>query len=112
MRQTWREKRLARGLKGTDSEDSQDSYDLKEDNAVESGDEGRTNIEALNVNMVFVISAQFQAPEASDVAKLTVGAERAVFEKPTKPDGHMKLLYMKGHIDGTLMGCMISRKPI
>jgi hypothetical protein len=75
MRQTWREKRLARE-KGIDSEDSRDNCDLKEDNAIESGDEGRTNTEALNVNMVFVIPAEFRAPEASDVAELTIGAQR------------------------------------
>jgi hypothetical protein len=80
---------------------------LKEDNAVEFGDEGRTNIEALNINMVFVILAEFRAPEASDVAELLVGTERAGFEKPTKPGEHMKPLYVKGHIDGTPMGRMM-----
>jgi hypothetical protein len=40
MRQTWREKWLVREEKSTDSEDNQDSCDLKEDNAVESRDEG------------------------------------------------------------------------
>jgi hypothetical protein len=75
MRQTWREKWLVREKKGTDSEDSRDSCDLKEDNAIESGDEGRTNTEALNINMVFVILAEFRAPEESNVAELVVGAE-------------------------------------
>jgi hypothetical protein len=57
--------------------------------------------------MVFVIPEEFRAPGDSDVVELAVEAEQAVFEKPTKPGGHMKLLYVKGHIDGTLVGCMM-----
>jgi hypothetical protein len=57
--------------------------------------------------MVFVIPAEFRAPDASEVAELAVGAERAVFEKPTKLGGHMKPLYIKGHIDETPVGRMM-----
>jgi hypothetical protein len=71
---------------------------------IKAGDENQTNIEALNANMVFVIPIEFRAPEASEVTELVVGAKQAVFEKPTKPGGHMKLLYVKGHIDETPVG--------
>jgi hypothetical protein len=43
-------------------------------------------------------------PEVSDVADLAIGAEQAIFERPAKPGVHMKPLYIKGHIDGTLVG--------
>jgi hypothetical protein len=56
----------------------------------------------MEVNMVFVIPEEFKAPE-SDVAELALGAERDVFEKTMKPEEHMKLLYVKGHLDGVPM---------
>jgi hypothetical protein len=30
-----------------------------------------------------------------------------MFEKPAKPGSHMRPLYIKGHIDGTPVGCII-----
>jgi hypothetical protein len=41
------------------------------------------------------------------VAGLTLGAERAVFEKPAEVGKHMKPLYMKGNMDGKPMGWMM-----
>jgi hypothetical protein len=49
---------------------------------------------------------EFRAPE-SEVAELTLGAERAVFEKPAEVGKHMKPLYMKGNMDGKPMGWMM-----
>jgi hypothetical protein len=57
--------------------------------------------------MVFVILAEFWAPEVPEIIELAAGAERAVFERPVKPIEHMKPLYIKGHIEGTLVGHMM-----
>jgi hypothetical protein len=54
----------------------------------------------MDVNMVFMIPAEFRAP-TEDVAELRLGAERAVFEKPDNPVVHMKPLFIRGHWDGT-----------
>jgi hypothetical protein len=53
----------------------------------------------MDVNMVFMILAEFHAP-AEDVAELTLGAGRAVFEKPENPSARMKPLFIWGHLDG------------
>jgi hypothetical protein len=56
--------------------------------------------------MVFAFPAEFRAPEP-EVAELVLGPGRAMFEKPEKPDQHLKPLFIKGHIDGKPIGCMM-----
>jgi hypothetical protein len=71
------------------------------------GDSNEQQTEAvMKVNMVFVILEEFRAPE-SDVADLALGTERVVFEKPVKPEEHMKPLYVKGHLDGVPVNRMM-----
>jgi hypothetical protein len=60
----------------------------------------------MDVNMVFIILAEFHAP-ADDVEELTLGAGRAVFKKPKNPGAHMKPLFIRGHLDGTPIGNML-----
>jgi hypothetical protein len=60
----------------------------------------------MNINMVFMISADFHAP-TEDVTDLVLGVERAVFEKPENPGAHMKPLSIQGHLDGTSIGHML-----
>jgi hypothetical protein len=60
----------------------------------------------MDVNMVFMILAEFRAP-MKDVAELALGVEHAVFEKPENMSAHMKPLFIRGHMDGTLIGHML-----
>jgi hypothetical protein len=53
--------------------------------------------------MVFTIPVEFRVP-MEDVTELALGAERVVFEKPENPSAHMKPLFIRGHLDGTLIG--------
>jgi hypothetical protein len=50
----------------------------------------------MEINMVFTILAKFCAP-TENVADLTLGAERVVFEKPNNPWMPMKPLFIWGH---------------
>ena len=36
-----------------------------------------------------------------------LGSGRAMFEKPEKPEQHLKPLFIKGHIDGKPIGRML-----
>jgi hypothetical protein len=54
----------------------------------------------MEINMVFTIPVELCAP-TKDMAELTLGAERAVFEKPDNPGAHMKPLFIWRHLDGT-----------
>jgi hypothetical protein len=53
----------------------------------------------MDVNIVFTIPTKFRAL-VEDIAELTLGDGRAVFEKPENPGVHMKPLFVWGHLDG------------
>jgi hypothetical protein len=53
----------------------------------------------MDVNMVFMIPAEFRAP-MEDIVELALGVKRAVFEKPENLGMHMKHLFIQGHLDG------------
>jgi hypothetical protein len=108
VKRTWREKRLAKEENGTDSDDTQSGSGGKNEgnNTTDSRQRQHVGEEMLDVNMVFVISTEFWAPEF-EVAELTTRAEQAIFEKLTRPGEHMKPLYIWGHLDGTSVGRMM-----
>jgi hypothetical protein len=54
----------------------------------------------MDVNMVFMIPAEFRAP-MEDITELALGAEHAMLKKPENPGAHMKLLFIWEHLDGT-----------
>jgi hypothetical protein len=60
----------------------------------------------MDVNMVFMIPAEFCAP-MKDVVELALGAEHVMFEKPENPGTHMKPLFIRGHLDGMPTGHML-----
>jgi hypothetical protein len=57
----------------------------------------------MDVNMVFMIPAEFRAP-TEDAAELALSAERAMFEKSENPGSRMKPLFIRGHLDGMPIG--------
>jgi hypothetical protein len=75
-----------------------------------SGSESSENDEDIptdmEVNMVFALPAEFRAPEV-EVAELVLGPKNAIFEKPEKPEQHLKPLFIKGHVDGKPIGRML-----
>jgi hypothetical protein len=60
----------------------------------------------MDVNMAFTILAEFCVP-MEDITELALGAERVLFEQPENPGAHMKPLFIRGHLDGTLIGHML-----
>jgi hypothetical protein len=60
----------------------------------------------MDVNVAFKIPVEFCAP-MEDVAELALGAECAVSEKLENPGAHMKLLFIRGHLDGMPIGHML-----
>jgi hypothetical protein len=66
----------------------------------------REQLTRMDINMVLTIPTEFCAL-AEDVAELTLGARRAMFEKPENPRAHMKPLFIWGHLDGMSIGSML-----
>jgi hypothetical protein len=53
----------------------------------------------MDVNMVFHLPDEFGLPEL-ELVQLALGAERVIFEKPEEVGSQMKLLYIRGYLDG------------
>jgi hypothetical protein len=60
----------------------------------------------MDINMVFTILIELCAP-TEDITELALGAEHTVLEKPENSDAHMNPLFIRGHLDGTLIGHML-----
>jgi hypothetical protein len=107
-KKTWREKCLAREEGSSDNEGSQDAPEEgNRRDAMHNGqDDTQSGENTLEVNMVFTLHTEFRAPDVA-VAELRCGAERVVFKKSAKAREHMKPLYIKGHLDGKPVGCMM-----
>jgi hypothetical protein len=82
---TWMEKRLSQEEKGDN-----------EGTGSDSGNDG------IIVNMVFELPTEFCVLE-TEVAKLALGVKAVVFQKPEKIGGHMRPLFIRGHLQGQLV---------
>jgi hypothetical protein len=107
-KKTWREKHLAKEEGYGDS-----STDIAEEESGEGGQPGvegeeqtLCSTETMEVNMVFTIPGEFCAP-GHEVAAMTLGPEKAMFDKPEEARRHMKPLFIKGHINGRMVGRMV-----
>jgi hypothetical protein len=99
VKQTWLEKRLAREQNGSSSDSSsEEEVGITSDKGESTSDKGNSNLDngehqqeerptRMEINMVFTILAEFCAP-IEDMAELTLGAERAMFEKTDNPGVH------------------------
>jgi hypothetical protein len=63
----------------------------------------RMNLE-INVVHLFVDGL---VPTEEDLAHLEFGPKDAIFQKPKDTENHLKALYMKGHINGKPISCML-----
>lgn len=62
----------------------------------------------MDINMVYYLAAEFCAiNEEGEVAQLDFGLKIAIFEKPNELMKHLKPLYIKAHINGSLVARML-----
>jgi hypothetical protein len=76
-------------------------------NPGKENDQQREEPVPMDVNMVFMILVEFRAP-MEDVVELALGVDHAVFKKPENPGAQMKPLFIRGHLDGTPTGHMLT----
>jgi hypothetical protein len=60
----------------------------------------------MDINMVFMLPAEFRGAE-EEVAQMCLDPKEVMFEKPEESSQHMKLLYVRGHIDGRPISWML-----
>jgi hypothetical protein len=61
---------------------------------------------SVDINMVFMLLAEFRGVE-EEVAQMCLIPKEAMLEKPEKSSQHMKLLYIRHHIDGRPISRML-----
>ena len=77
------------------------------------GDEEQVHYEAspahsnMEINVVHFCKEYYAVSEEEEVALLDFGPREAIFQKPKESDNHLKALYMRGHINGMPISCML-----
>jgi hypothetical protein len=95
INQEWRVNQNADIPAPTTSDNDMDFLDDDESPLI---NDGYLPLTGLDINMVFTPLAEFSGVE-EEVAQMYLGPTKVVFEKPEKSSQHMKLLYVRGHID-------------
>jgi hypothetical protein len=60
----------------------------------------------MDINMVFMLLAEVRDAE-EEVTQMCLSPKEAVFEKHEESNQHLKLLYVRGHIDGKPISRML-----
>jgi hypothetical protein len=94
-KQEWRVKEKANTPAPMTSDDDMDLLD--DDDALLIKD-GSPPLTSMDINMVVTLLTEFRGAE-EEVAQMCLGPKEAMFEKPEESSQHLKLLYVRGHID-------------
>jgi hypothetical protein len=95
MKQEWRVKEKANTPAPTTSNDYMDLLDDDETPLIK---DGSPPVTSMDINMVFMLSAEFRGTE-EEVTQMCLSPNEAMFEKPEESRTHLKLLYIQSHID-------------
>jgi hypothetical protein len=77
---------------------SNDDMDLLDDDESPLIKDGSPPLTDMDINMVFLLLAEFRGVE-EEIAQMFLVPNEAMFEKPEELSQHLKLLYIRGHID-------------
>jgi hypothetical protein len=89
-KQEWRVKEKADTAAPTTSDDDMDVLDDNESSLIKDGSPPLTS---MDINMVFMLSAEFRGVE-KEVAKMCLDPKEAMFKKPEESSQQLKLLYV------------------
>jgi hypothetical protein len=103
MKQEWSVKEKANTPTPMTFDDDMDLLDDDEAPLIKDGSPPPTS---MDINMVFMLPVEFMHAE-EEVAQLCLGPKGDVFEKPEESSQHLKLLYVRGHIDGKPISSML-----
>jgi hypothetical protein len=85
---------------------SNDDMELLDDDKSPLIKDGSPPLTSMDINMVFMLSAEFRGVE-EEVAQMCLGHKEVMFEKPNESRQHLKLLYIRGHINGRSISMML-----
>jgi hypothetical protein len=61
----------------------------------------------MHVNVIYLSSTDYSLLEVGEVSQLALGHQDVVFKKLVELGDHLKPLYIRGHLDGTLVARML-----
>jgi hypothetical protein len=61
----------------------------------------------MDVNMIYLSSMDYSLVGDDEVVEMSFGPRDAVFQRPKDLENHLKLLYIRGHLDGTPISQML-----
>jgi hypothetical protein len=61
----------------------------------------------MDVNVIYLSSVDYSLVGDDEVAEMSFGPHNAVFQRPKDSENHLKLLYIRGHLDGTPISRML-----
>jgi hypothetical protein len=85
---------------------SNDDMDLLDDDQPPLITDGSPPPTGMDINMVFTLPIEFRGAE-EEVTQMCLGPKEVVFKKPKESSQHLKLLYVRGHIDGKPISRML-----
>jgi hypothetical protein len=94
MKKEWRVKEKTSTSALTTSNNNMDLLDDDKSLLIKDGSPPPIS---MDINMVFMLPAEFRSEE--EIAQMCLGPKEAVFKKPEEFSQHLKLLYIRGHID-------------
>jgi hypothetical protein len=96
MKQEWRVKEKTNAPTPMASDDDMDLLDDDQAPLIKDGSPPPTS---MDVKMVFTLPTEFRGAE-EEVAQICLGPKEVMFEKLEESSHHLKLLYVRGHING------------
>jgi hypothetical protein len=102
-KQEWRVKEK---LNATTPTSFDDDMDLLDDDEALLIKDGSPPLTSMDINTVFMLPPEFRGAE-EEVAQMCLGPKEAVLENPAESSQHLKLLYIRGHIDGRPISRML-----
>jgi hypothetical protein len=63
--------------------------------------------DGMEINVIYLSSTNYSFLQEQEVSQLSLGAQDAVFKKPTGLGDHLKPLYFCRHLDGTPVAHML-----
>jgi hypothetical protein len=63
--------------------------------------------DGMDVNVIYLSSTDYSLLEEEEVSQLALGPQDAVFKKQAESEDHLKLLYIRGHLNGMPVAHML-----
>ena len=61
----------------------------------------------MDINVIYLSSTDYYFLRDDEVEQFVFGLQDAILKKPMESDNHLKSLYIRGHLNGAPISCML-----